>query len=240
MDNKLIIYLTRLSLFFYSPEKGIKLDFPEDTVKDLEIINKKQLSDLIQATIDNYKIAPLETIIILSPDTLFEKNIPIEATSEIPEKIKSFIELVPFANVAFKVTRLKEGYKVITANKDFYKTVEDVFTQKGFRVSAVVPLPLLSELKAPTDNELNSDTLQYLFKKYEALKETDLTLDSQENTPQTENADNKPDKKRNIMLLVIIAASFLIILLLSIIFIFLAKPNKSVKANQFVTPKITP
>lgn len=209
-----IILLGRNSLEFFSPSLAniFTFQFPESTVKDLELLNKPGLELQLKTFKNQYKIPPGDLAIILSDSICFEKDIPITEDSKQNEVIQSFLDLVPFEYISHRVFKLQKGKRLIAANKILYKTINDIFISLGFHSIGVTP----SSMLGITIKNLDAASARYISEKSHLVRQ--LTMITPE--PQiltTETSEKKVFGVRRIIMFVLIFTVLIAVLILLLI-----------------------
>ncbi|HSX09691.1 MAG TPA: hypothetical protein VLF93_06050 [Candidatus Saccharimonadales bacterium] len=233
-----IIYLQKDKFQFFSSGDGkiYEFRFVPEVIRDLDVINIEMLENLIKVFVTNGKIAPSNLVIVLSENAYFSKDFVPPPAQKAPvthqtvtrellqNQAEEFVEHVPFDNVVSKMIPLKEGFKVIATNKDFYESIAIAFEHLSFKVEAIVPGVVLGNglsLRPVLDSSMAGVILQ----KINTVKQYDL-LNQQVFQPQvkqeTEEVDEvevernqvKKQSKKRLFGLVGVFASLLIVLVI--------------------------
>jgi hypothetical protein len=134
-----IIYIDRNSLYVYTGDKILRADFPQNVVKDLEIIDKSGFDEVLEKFIMVNKLFPEKVWIILSEGVCFIKEFNVQDETKLEEEIKYFLDAVPFDQIISKKYKSAQGLTVIAANMNFTEGVRDIFERKGFNVMGITP-----------------------------------------------------------------------------------------------------
>lgn len=162
-----IVYVDAGKLYFASGNgKMLSLDLPPTVFRDLEIISRDALNQLMQGLIQTQKLAPSALVLIFSEATYFEKDLAEAAQPDSPE-VTEFAESVPFDRVLARAYPLASGSKVIAMNRDLYDAVRDAFIASGFKVHSVVPAYVLRLLGI---SKLDETSARQLLKRADELK----------------------------------------------------------------------
>lgn len=229
-----LFYIEGSRAFYFEENLAspLGLDFPADSVSDLEIINKKKLDSVIHAFITTYKVTPKNVMILLSTSVTFDKSFP-QTTLELPKNIDEFLELVPFENYIAKQAKFPGTIKVVAANKELCDTVKNSFVGLGFVVSGVYPLSFCLELFPQLQTNLD---LGFVINKSPELRSFNLLPDSEApgNSPKKEKKDNKR--------LLILGGIFaiLVVILLFVIYRFIILSPKPVQTLPVSLPPPQP
>lgn len=147
----------------------VSLDFPEDAVKDLDLVNAAALSETIRAFVKEHRITPSDFIMVLSNELVFEKDLRDVAERDRQQASQNFSESVPFSNTSVKVFRTPKGDRFVAMNRTLIEAMKTAFEREAFRVVAIVPELVLSSLGVK--GEFSPDTCRLLLKKVDTLKE---------------------------------------------------------------------
>lgn len=215
-----ILFLDRDRLNIYLPDKKtiITFEFKPEIVRDLEILNREQFYLELKSFIENNKLSPCSLIIILSKNTLFEKDFVAGQGSEEEQKIQAqqFIESVPFEPVASKSIISDKGFRVIVSNEDLFETVSAVFKEIGFTVSVVLPVSLFGD----NITTLNTDSIRVFYQRADSVKKYSLaSIDA--NLLQTKEATIK--KQKNYYMIALAVGMLTVAIFLIIYAVFFLK-----------------
>lgn len=134
-----ILYLDRSSLYAYTGDRIVRLDFPGEALKDLEIIDKSAFDEALDKFITLNKLQPERIWTVLSESICFTKDFETSDQAKFEKDIKEFLDAVPFDQVISKRFKSSSGVSVIAANKNLVDGITDIFERKGFRVEGVTP-----------------------------------------------------------------------------------------------------
>ncbi len=239
-----IIYILRDKFQVYIPNFPSILEFrflPE-FIRDLDVVNKELLFNLLDLFIKNSKIPPTSFIIVIADSASIIKDFlvtPAEPSLEEAKKQSDeFIEHIPFEEVASKTIPIQNGIQVYATNKDLYQNIKEFLMHIGSEVIYVLPGRIIGPELHPS---LDINGINAILKKYPDLKEYDLTsqhvlrltTDKKENheekeeekeieadSPEVGKNEKKSDKKRTIILVAIF-----VILLTILIIVYLTQPS---------------
>jgi len=260
-----VIYLLKDKLQLYSPflPSIIEFRFVPEIVRDLDIVNKSLLDNLIKVFVTNGKIPPSNLIFVLSDSAYFIKDFvlptppsasktavpqqPLNVTMEnLKQASEQYIEHVPYDNVVSRTFPIKSGLRVCAANQDFYEAIKEAFERQGFTVEAVIPgLVLGNNLSAKPI--MDAGMALSIVQRTGALKQFDLltqhifvpesekTNDPVDEFESEDQKNKKPNTKRLIAMVGILA---ILIILLVIVYIQSqapVTPQQPVQAQPPVT-----
>lgn len=148
MDTQIIILLksTSLTLFDAYIGKGKSLEFSEDVVKHLEIVNSGKLRDMVKDFTAN--MSPQNVLLLLSKDVIFQKS--LSASEEnLDIKAKDFFSKVPFKTEQIARKKIEAGGQVylFSTNAEFYKLIVEILVEAGWKISHVVPVGVFPRLQ---------------------------------------------------------------------------------------------
>lgn len=144
MSNKSgVVYIQKEKFDIYSPSLGRVFEFryvPE-IIKDMEVINRVLLEDIIKLFIERSQISADNLLFVIGDNACFIKDfMPDAQTTATPqEQAKEFIDHVPFESVSSKTFAVQGGVRVFATNKDLYRSFKLAFEKLGFKVESVIP-----------------------------------------------------------------------------------------------------
>lgn len=179
-----VIYLhrDRFEIFSPIPPRILEFNFVTDLVRDMEIINKDFLLNILKIFIQNNKLSPTNLIIVVANNACFIRDFtrdttektPVEKTQEINAQIDEFLEHVPYEEVAGKSLDFQKGIRVFAVNQELYEVLKFAFEQEGFAVDSVIPagvfaneIQQLPALTLPGANSIIQNS--FMVKKYNFL-----------------------------------------------------------------------
>lgn len=221
-----VFYIENAKAYFYGSNvpNMLELDFPVDTINDLEVLNKDKLDLLVQNFIQSNNILPTNAIIVLSPLVTFEQDLSKEATTADDEEIINFLEYVPFENVISRAIKLEKKLKLVAVNKEFCDTFKNNLEKIGFHVLSIVPFSVLQETHSELANNLD---LQVILDKASSLKQYSLSGIEEPVTEMSKKNDSKKEKKR----LYLLVGVFIFLIFALIITIYLSVFRQGVSTS---------
>lgn len=188
-----IIFLQRDSFQIYSPYLPTVMEFrfvPE-IVRDLDVINKELLENLIKLFITNAKIPPSGMIIVVGDTAAFIKDFLPPAppppqpgqlpqptpgiTDELKVEAEKFADHVPFEQVVSKTFPWNNGLRVFAVNEELYESIKRSFEKNGFTIDTVIPGFLLGNTIS-ANHALDVATASTLPDRIVALKQNNLLI----------------------------------------------------------------
>ena len=233
-----IIYILRDKLQLYTPNLPSILEFrflPE-FIRDLDIVNKELLFNLLDLFIKTNKIPQTSFIIVISDSASIIKDfLPTPQTTQTTSpNIDEFLQHIPFEEISSKKILLPNGIRAYATNKDLYESIREFLIHIGSEVTYILPGTIIGPELHPT---LDANGINAILKKYPSAKEYNLatqpllqfTTSKKENheekeieteTPNIETNEKKSDKKRTIILIAVFA-----ILLIVLTIVYLTQPS---------------
>lgn len=173
-DSHFVLHFSRSAVQIYSPKikQLISEKLPQNTIKDLEIVDKNALALFLQSLFTKYKLSAKNVIIILAPNIYYEKILK-SVGEEQESEMRSFLDTVPFDALRSKVYIQGTTSRVIAINKNLCESLVWSLEQAGIGVTAVIPTGLVPSLagKATPDKEAND----YVLKNIPTLKMHTIT-----------------------------------------------------------------
>jgi hypothetical protein len=167
---------------YYDEFASLTLELPEDTVQDLEVINKGKLFEIIRSFIENNQLTPKKALMVLSPSLFFEKS--FKDLADVETQTAMFLENVPFENISSRLMVDGDESKLLVTNIDFFTPIKNVFESEGFTVNLVLPYLALKKLKFDIKKIFDTKTLKEFNQKLKLLKQNNLVTGASESEPK--------------------------------------------------------
>lgn len=145
-EESQVLYLEKDRLFFYDGERILKVDFPPEVVKDLDVINEESLIALITQFVDKSKITPSGFITVLSESTLFSVESTEKDLAKLELQFQDFVGLVPFDQVLAKKYQSANGVRMVATNQQLIDIICDLLESRGFVKDGVVPAFIFGDI----------------------------------------------------------------------------------------------
>ncbi len=230
---KTILFLKSQSLEVYTAGKKVVLNFPENIVKNQEVLDARLLSQIIADGIKQIPKKSGDAILILSNEVLYQKTVPNTDFNAEKFEINKFLDEIPFENpnIAFIKIKDEANLSLFAANKPFFYEVKNLFTKFGFKLQAVVPAHLYgitNEITKPEELErIQSDT---------APLQNGNFLESQDpSNVEDISLESKPHSYTK--LFIFIVTLFFVVLIVGGLWIF---QNKYAKTSNIPSPSSSP
>ncbi|SRR5258706_3178361 len=234
-----ILYIDANKATFYNSVVKSILQFTisMDAYKDMDIVNKEKLMTEISTFITTNKIVSGNLMIILSPSAIFEKDFTEPPSEKMDKEIQSFLDYVPFQNIASKIIKLPTRVRVVAANKDFCGEVFAAFTKQNFTTAGVVALSVVQEVIPEISKSID---LKVILTKFESLRQYSVFDTQQAILEAKKEESQKPFKsKRTIALMGTLALLLLILGIMVYTTFFQSTPKTATPSPVPVPPVVT-
>ena len=137
----LIVLVNQTGLIVYGPHLSdvVQVNYPADTVKELELSNSKNIKTMIESLVNEYQVPKSKVVMILDSSVYFEKIIETTDPAEQEKFIDEFKDSVPLESVFVRKFEFNQQIKVIAFNKLFYKSLVRAFNELEFVPKLLVP-----------------------------------------------------------------------------------------------------
>lgn len=148
LRGQIVVLLVRPNDFFIFDNFGKvrRIVFPSSVIKNQEVVDKKMFEKILR---DFFGSVPKqESVIFLSHELVFDRQMKAEAQRNMEEELKKFLEVVPLAvtHAATKTIRTPKMDYFFAANTDIYGTIAGIAKQYGWQIKYAVPLVLFDGL----------------------------------------------------------------------------------------------
>jgi len=205
------------------------LELPNTIVNNLEILNIEEYNKLIKAFIQEKKIAVSEVIAVFSQKTCFKLEVGEGSHNNkiTEEKVKNFVESVPFERIYVKEAVLDKKKVVVAINRGLYEQLMNILIELGFKLQLMTSAYFLSKMVEKPG--FNQEIAKFIIQEENNLEQFNFIKEEKVKT-KMEFAPKKDDKKtRN---KIIILATFFILLIVVMIFIILRNRNEMNKLEE--------
>lgn len=232
-----IIYILREGFQIFAPglPSILEFRFVPEIVRDLDIVNKELLYNLLKIFIFNNNIPKSSFIMVIADSASIIKDFITppqtdqQATPLTPpqQQVDEFLEHIPFEEVSSKSIPIDNGIRAYGTNKELYESIKEGFLLEGFEIIMVLPAITIGP-EVNTKTALDADVINSILKKEPLLKKFNLLKQplpalQPEETPtestETVKQEKKPDKKRTILL-----AGVFVVLIIVLIIVYVNQP----------------
>lgn len=215
----------------------LTLDFPLNAVCDIEIADIEYFNSVLINFLRLNNIPPSEALLILSPNTYYEKSLNLSVDpNEKQKQIDNFTENIPFKNLYIKDYYINNQNYLIAINKKFYEPILKSLKDNGFNIISIIPSFILDLFGIKLTNYLPKEVRDVLIKN-KFLKDYSLVpiLEIQKiSTIQV--VKSKEDKTKTIILIIVFVILLIFFIGLKIFLPKLMKPP--VKKNKIAIPTV--
>lgn len=238
-SHPIVLYLDRAGFMLYQDvfQNVLQFIFPEDAVRDLEVLNKEQLIGLIEAFIEINKILPSVIIIVLADSVVFQGQIePLTRQADTRteaiktysllnkeyqvKEVQAFLENVPFEDILAKLIKIEQKTVLVAANKELVATVVAPFQRRGCVVETISP-SLICERIIDFTSGLSPQTAQLVLQRLDLIKLGNMLVSQQQTTYESQSPETNQDKKEkptNVRLYILIAIFVILLGLLAVVY----------------------
>jgi len=225
-----IIYISREGFQIYAPGIQSILDFKfvPEIVRDLDIINKELLYNLLKLFISNNNIPKCSLIIVIADSASIIKD--FIASDQTKEQAIEFLEHIPFEEVSSKSISIENGIRAYGTNKELYELIKDAFIHEKFEVLMVLPAIAIGP-EVSTRTTLDIDTINIIIEKEPLLKEFDLLKQPilpfrpEKNITDTiETTDSVKEEKKSNNKRTILLATVFFVLIIVLVIVYINQP----------------
>jgi len=154
----IVLFLTRGKIYLYAGSAVMSMSFPEGAVRDVDVVNQESLTKSVTSFIQTNNLTPAQIFFVLAESACFSKDFAVNSQLSVPAleaEIQDFINSIPFESVVSKVYKTATVERAVASNQELIDIIMDVFTAKGFGLTALVPANIYS--KYAGEDELTSD-----------------------------------------------------------------------------------
>jgi len=211
----LIISVNQAGISLFAPNLSdiIQVEYPPETVKELEVINSKNIKTMIENAVSQYQIPKSQVAIILNNSVYFEKEIVPQENGQTVLLEQQFSESVPLESVFVRKFKFNNQLKMIAFNKMFYKSLVRSLNELGFTPKIIVPDLVIDEVLGVS--ELTIETAQLISNSLDKLKKYNLLSPDSTSKPVTKpvtpnaastltptQTSNKSESKKRLYMLI--------------------------------------
>jgi hypothetical protein len=173
MTNKIepraVFFVSRNKLSFYASEKEKIIDclLSAEVVQDLEIISRNSLERVLRNWLEQHKIAPGQTALILDSSVFFYQLTEQIPASNDDQAVQAFLDVIPFSEVLLETFPLEQGAYITAANQGFVNPLISTLEKVGFTIVSVSPSFIISN--DFTKNPFNEEMAENLINDTELL-----------------------------------------------------------------------
>ncbi len=242
-----LLYLGRFQAVYYIPERNqvFTLVFPNDVVRDLEVVKKESLHILIKDFVSKNQLDPRSISILLADEIVFSKNFSSLDQKVKDDEIESFIDSIPFEEQSVVKIPNETGTLVAVVNKDYFLSFKKSFEIIGFKGEYVLPAFLFSKI-SNVKNGQTPEAFEAVIKHINEFRQYNLNQEESVITPGEKvliSNEVPKDKKR---LFVLGGVFAVLIIVLIIVYLMsqqplqVSKSQQSTQTQNIVSPSTSP
>lgn len=230
-----IIYILRDEFQVFVPglPSVLQFKFIPEIVRDLDIVNKELLYNVLKIFIINNNIPKTSFIIVIADSASIIKDFvsptqpdqqPVQP-EQLLKQADEFLEQIPFEEISSKSYPIDNGIRAYGTNKEMYESIKEAFLVEGFEILMVLPAIAMGP-EVNTKASLEGDTINNILKNYplvvkdyNLLKQPLQPAQSKDTSKETSEAsetskqEKKPDKKRVIILSAVFAVLIIVLII---------------------------
>jgi hypothetical protein len=134
-----IIFLDKNRIYIYDGNGVLRLDVPENVIRDVDVVDKSGFDSLVDTFIKTKKLDPAHIWMILADGVCFSRDVAQTDPAKLENDVRDFLEAVPFDQVLSKRYRAGGGVRVIATNLEYIEAITEIFEREGFSVEGIVP-----------------------------------------------------------------------------------------------------
>jgi hypothetical protein len=171
------ISLNKLSLCNLNSASPLEFPFQPSFISDMEVINKEELKTKLQSFFGENGVKSGPIILVMDESVYYQKDYPGSAPPS-ADTIQSYLDLVPFSAISFKLFRINGGFRLIVINREYYEAFKAVFEKMGFSVYSVVPGYVLGTVGAPA--KFSAEACRVVYRKLDSITENSFSGSSED------------------------------------------------------------
>ncbi|MDQ3099383.1 MAG: LytR C-terminal domain-containing protein [bacterium] len=195
---KVVLFITPNSLKVYNTHQGklSEIEFPQNTVKFLEIRDQQSLEKIITDAVHELKTPSKSALLVLSEDMYFRKDIPLTSENKDTE-LATFYDSVPIEekDIVQKEILLPNKVVALAIDPRLFQQVQSLFEKEGWKIYGVYPAAVFEI--PPDQTELQDAQVISICKEYVHFKKDDLLLATQMAVAKTKEISIQEAKKVN-------------------------------------------
>jgi len=179
-EKKCTVYIKRNGIDFF--QGGVQeLQIPSSIYQNIEILDlenfKKIVSDFAKS-----KLKKCTSLIILSDDLIFSKEIVAKDENDLKFKSDNFLSSIPHEEDSIRIKKIRGDEKVLVlaTNKKIYETVKNILEDLDWKVNAVVPVTLFKDELGIENNNFDENSSKKIASSKDLIKISDFLSDEEE------------------------------------------------------------
>jgi hypothetical protein len=134
-------YIDKQYISYISAKQGevVQLPLTNEVFQDLSVISESGLERVVAHWVEQTKITPGQTLLILADSISFSADINEVTAKDTDPEVENFITALPFERVIHKVFPLENKARVTAVNALLLQPLKSVLERIGFTVICVSP-----------------------------------------------------------------------------------------------------
>lgn len=233
----LIVYIDINRIFFYAEgvRNVLQLEYPPDTLSDLEIGNREKFDKLTSSFIQtNFKGFSFNVILIFSQNASFDKDLVPQVGKEIEDQEEEFLGIVPFEEMLSKSYKLNKGTKLVAVNRGMYDMLERILLKFKYSINMVLSYSILQQVQPELASQMD---FSLLLQKVATFRQYNMIDVGRE---EIEEKKKKDEKKKFNKRLVVMTVAFIVLLLFMLVFGYMTFFQNSEESPEGFIKAFTP
>lgn len=231
----LILYPNSLRVYYGKEGDVSQLDFPKDLTDNLEVLNPRELSSLINSSLETSGLKPQEALLLLSSDVLEQKIINSSDQAVLEEETNKFFENTPFTRETQSrlILHGRSQLFLYATSKKLWQIIVTEFENLRWEIAAVSPAIFYENV--PEIKILEPKEVRKILDSFESSPGLSF-MGSSSDSPKDLTTPS-PKQSKNIWL----TGGLFIIFLVVLLGAFLTMPgSKSILSFQKPLPQVSP
>ena len=175
-----LVFIQRqgVQLYYMDQDAPIACVLPPSIMRDLEIINEKELENFFAAVLR--PVSPntqMQAVLLLDEAVCFSSLLEAGKEDEIKKRLINDVPFLHVANITIPVTA---GSLFVTTNQDLYESIARVLEGRKYSVIGVYPLVAMQQFQIIKSGEMFGVTVvKRLFDAVSSLKQVAFSYQNQ-------------------------------------------------------------
>ncbi len=142
MTGVIFLQKNKFDIYTMPPGRVSEFLFVPEVIKELDIIDRDLLDNLVKLFVTNNKIPACNLVIIIAENACFTRDIQLQSPDSevaVEDIAKEFVDSVPYEKIASRNFPLQRGIRAFAVNEDFYLGIVSAFEKMGFKIDGVYP-----------------------------------------------------------------------------------------------------
>lgn len=135
----LLIGRSQLSIFVEGATSIVTYPYPQEVIRDLDVVNKDLLMQQIAELFQKHQLPPISFYAIFANPTIFARQILSTEPAQKKSEEERFMNTIPFEEVSARHVTMDGKTYVVAANKHFYESLSDALERNGSEITLILP-----------------------------------------------------------------------------------------------------